>query len=295
MRAARYSLQEAVVSLRRAARSTAMSIGTVAVAFLTLGGFLLAATNLQRIVEQWASAAEMSVFLRDDIDEATRATLQSELGAHRAVAGVEYVSKDGALERFKTDFPELADVSQTGSTNPFPASLELRLRTDPESTGAADALATQIVERPGVADVRYDRQWLERVMTLVTGIRLAGLAIAGVLVLGAAFTVAAVVRLSLFTRRDEIEVMQLVGAPFAFIRGPSVAEGTVIGGLGASVSLLLLWAFYALARSRMLESLSALGAAADVQFLGGVEAALIILAALVVGGLTGTVVSRAIR
>lgn len=295
MRAIQYSLQEATISLRRAARSTAMSIGTVAVAFLTLGGFLLAATNLQRLVEQWASAAEMSVFLRDDIGEAARAALESELAAHRAVMAVEYVSKENALARFKSDFPELADVSQTGAENPFPASIELRLRTDPESTGAADALAAQIVERAGVADVRYDRQWLSRVMTLVNAIRFAGIAIAGVLVLGAAFTVAAVVRLSLFARRDEIEIMRLVGAPFAFIRGPSVAEGTVIGGVGATVSLVLLWALYRAARTRLGEGLNALTGTADVRFLDSFEAGFIIVAALLVGGLTGTVVSRAVR
>lgn len=295
MRAIRYSLREAFINLRRALRSTAMSIGTVAVAFLTLGGFLLAATNLQRLVNEWASAAEMSVFLRDDSDEETRVALEKELASHRAVAGVEYVSKENARARFKTDFPELAELSATGTTNPFPASLELRLRTDPESTGAADALATQLTERPVVADVRYDRQWVDRVMTLVGGLRLAGIAIAGVLVLGAAFTVAAVVRLSLFTRRDEIEIMRLVGAPFAFIRGPSVAEGTVIGGLGAIVSLLLLWALYLAGRTRMAEGLSALTGAGDVQFLGSAEASAIILAALAVGALTGTVVSRAVR
>jgi cell division transport system permease protein len=295
MRAIRYSLQEATISLRRAARSTIMSIGTVAIAFLTLGGFLLAATNLQRLVDQWASAAEMSVFLRDDIAEATRAALQLELAEHRAVAGVEYVSKENALARFKTDFPELADVSETGGNNPFPASLELRLRTDPESTGAADALATQIAERPGVADVRYDQQWLARVMTLLNGIRVAGVVIAGVLMLGAAFTVAAVVRLSLFARRDEIEIMRLVGAPFVFIRGPSVAEGTVIGGLGASVSLLLLWGVYRAMRPEVAEALGVLSGTADFRFLGGFEAAFIVVAALIVGGITGTVVSRAVR
>jgi len=295
MRAVRYSFQEAFSSLRRALQSTAMSIGTVAVAFLTLGGFLLAATNLQRIVEQWASAAEMSVFLRDDLDEAVRAQLAADLASHRAVAAVEYVSKDQALARFKADFPELADVAETGGENPFPASLELRLRTDPESTGAADALATQLVERAGVADVRYDRQWLTRAMTLVTGIRVAGLVIAGVLVLGAAFTVAAVVRLSLFARRDEIEIMRLVGAPFAFIRGPSVAEGTVIGGAGASVALVLLWVFYLTAKTRIADTLSSLTGPSELHFLGRAEAGLMVLAALVVGGVTGVVVSRAIR
>jgi cell division transport system permease protein len=295
MKTVRYSLQEALLSLRRAARSTVMSIGTVAVAFVTLGGFVLIATNLQRVVQQWAAAAEMSVFLRDDIDAGTRAALQSELQTHRAVEAVEDVTKEQALARFRTDFPELADVAQSGARNPFPASFELRLRTDPESAGAADALAMQLTERPGVADVRYDRQWLDRVMAIITGVRVAGLAIAGVLVLGAAFTVAAVVRLSLFARRDEIEIMRLVGAPFAFIRGPSVAEGTLIGGLGAAVALLLLWALFVATRTRIREAMAAFAGQSDFRFLEPSETALIVLAALVVGGLTGVIVSRAVR
>jgi cell division transport system permease protein len=272
-----------------------MSIGTVAVAFVTLGGFLLAATNLQRVVEQWDSTAEMSVFLRDDVDAATRGQLGSELGAHPAVAGVEYVSKEQAMARFKADFPELTDMAEAGFSNPFPASIELQLRSDAVSAGAADQLVGQLRERAGVADVRYDRDWIRRLQTLVTGLRLTGLVIAGVLVLGAAFTVAAVVRLSLFARRDEIEIMRLVGAPFAFIRGPSVAEGTVIGGCGAGLALLVLYVLYRSFKLRLTEALAALIAAGELRFLGVSEAALMVLAALVLGGLTGTVVARTIR
>lgn len=295
MRAARYSFSEALLTLRRAGRSTVMSIGTVAVAFLTLGGFLLVATNLQRIVETWGSTAEMSVFLRDDVDEGTRGRLEADLKAHQAVARVDYVSKEQALVRFKTDFPELTDVAETTESNPFPASFELQLRTDPVSAGRADALADQLRDRNGVSDVRYDREWIDRLMTIVTGIRVTGVAVASVLVLGAAFTVAAVVRLSLFARRDEIEIMRLVGAPFAFIRGPSVAEGTVIGGLGAIVALLLLFALYQTFKTPLGEALAALTSRGELQFLGVTEGALMVLAALVLGGLTGTVVSRAIR
>lgn len=295
MRAVTYSLQEALLSLRRAGRDAAMSIGTVTVAFLTLGGFLLVATNLQRIVERWASAAEMSVYLRDDIDEGARTQLVSELREHRSVAAVEYVSKDQALARFNTDFPELADVAATAAGNPFPASLELRLKTDPESTGAADALATQLMDRGGIADVRYDRGWLARLLAIVTGIRMAGIAIAAVLVLGAAFTVAAVVRLSLFTRRDEIEIMRLVGAPFAYIRGPSVAEGTLIGGVGAALALLILGVLFRTAQPQLRNALTAFAGPGDLQFLGGGEGVLLVVAAVAVGGLTGVLVSRAIR
>ncbi len=100
-----------------------MSVGTIAIAFFTLGGFLLIATNLQSVVERWASAAEMSVYLRDDTDEATRAQLEDELRQHPAVAAIDYISKNQALQRFQIDFPELADVAMATTGNPFPASI----------------------------------------------------------------------------------------------------------------------------------------------------------------------------
>jgi cell division transport system permease protein len=295
VRALRYSLDEALVSLRRAGRSTILSIGTVAVAFLTLGGFALVTSNLQQLIEQWASAAEMSVFLRDDIDAATRTALDVELRSHAAVSGVEFVSKEQALARFKSEFPELVDAAATNEGNPFPASFELQLRADDASSRSADILASELAARSGVADVRYDRQWLARVMALVRGIRLTGTGIAGVLVLGAAFTVAAVVRLSLFARRDEIEIMRLVGAPFAFLRGPSVAEGTIIGGVGAVVALLALYLIYQSFKTRLSEIIAALVSQGEVRFIGAGDATLMILAALALGGLTGVVVSRAVR
>ena len=132
MKAIGYAFTEALVSLRRSGRSAAMSIVTIAIAFLALGGFLLVSANLRALVDRWASSAELSVYLRDDGDNASRQALLEELSAHSAVAGVEYVSKDMALERFRRDFPELADVAESAD-NPFPPSIEVRLHTDPES------------------------------------------------------------------------------------------------------------------------------------------------------------------
>ncbi|HXG90242.1 MAG TPA: ABC transporter permease [Vicinamibacterales bacterium] len=290
MRAVRYALEQALVSLSRSGRSAAMSIGTIAIAFLTLGLFLLVSENLESVIQRWAAAAEMSVFLRDELDETTRGELMAELGAHRAVAAVEFVSKQDALARFKHDFPELGDLAES-SENPFPPSIEVRLHTDPASTGAAEAMAQQMAERSGVADVRYDRQWLGRLMAIVGAIRLTGLAIAAVLVLGAAFTVAAVVRLSLQARQDELEIMQLVGAPFGYIRGPSVAEGTFLGGIGAALSLLALWALFSAMRGRLSETIAGLANGGEVRFLGMADATGLVVAGLVVGALAGVIAS----
>ena len=295
MSALGYALEEALVNLRRNGRSAAMSVGTIAIAFLTLGLFLLASANLQGLVERWAAAAEMSVYLRDDAEDSVRQQLETELTAHPAVVSLEYVSKEQALERFRTDFPELGDIADSGTKNPFPASLEVRLRTDPASAGAADAMADLLVLRPGVADVRYDRQWIERLLAIVNGIRLAGVAVAAVLVLGAAFTVAAVVRLSLEARDDELDIMQLVGAPFAYIRGPSVAEGTVLGGMGALLSLLLLWGVFVTVRGRLSDIVSGFAEIGELRFLTAGESVLLVVAGLVVGGVAGVIASRSVR
>ena len=294
MKALGYAFREALVSLRRSGRSAAMSMGTIAIAFLTLGGFLLVSSNLQSVADRWASAAEMSVYLGNDIDEASRDALIEELRAHTAVAGVEYVSKEQALERFKLDFPELADVAVT-TDNPFPPSIEVRLRTDPESSGAADAMAEGLAEREGVVDVRYDRAWLSRLVGLLTSVRVAGFIIAGVLMLGAAFTVTAVVRLSLQARREELDIMQLVGAPFSFIRGPAIVEGTLLGGIGALLSLAVLWALYSTTRSQLREAMAAWGSVGELRFLSSSESALLVLIGLAVGAAAGVVASKTVR
>jgi cell division transport system permease protein len=294
MRAIEYAFSEALVSLRRSGRSAAMSMATIAIAFVTLGGFLLVAANLQSLVERWASSAELSVYLRDDVDDVSRQTLVDELGAHAAVAGVEYVSKAEALARFRRDFPEIADVAESAD-NPFPPSIEVRLHTDPASSGAADAMATALAEREGVVDIRYDREWLSRLMAIIGSIRLAGVTAAAVLVLGAAFTVAAVVRLSLQTRREEVDIMRLVGAPFAFIRGPSIAEGTILGGIGALLSVAMLWALFAATRDQLTAAMAEWGSVEALRFLGLREAALLVGGGLVVGGLAGLMASRAAR
>jgi cell division transport system permease protein len=293
MRALNYALQEALVSMRRGGRSAVISIITIAIAFLTLGAFLLLSANLQRVAEQWAAAAEMSVYLEDTIDDATRTALQAELQQHAAVAGVEVVSKEAALQRFTSDFPELADVA-TGA-NPFPASFEVRLRPEADAGEAAASLAATLTDRPGVADVRYDGQWIARLLEVVAAIRIGGVVVAAVLVLGAAFTVAAVVRLSLESRHAEVDIMQLVGAPSTFVRGPFVAEGTLLGALGATLSIVLLWGLYVALRGRVGAAMAGVVPVEAVRFLGFGDGLMVVAAGLVVGALAGTIASRVAR
>lgn len=290
-----YSFEEALASLVRGGRAAVMSMGTIATAFLALGGFLLVTGNLQRVVQQWMESAEVSVFLRDDASEAARAAVESALGTRPGVVEVAYLSKEDALSRFRTDFPELADVTTTLGLNPFPASFEVRLQPGPGVADEAAALAAAVVDVEGVADVQFDRQWLERLLSLIAGVRAAGIVVTIVLLLGAAFTVTAVVRLSLHARRAEIDIMQLVGAPMGFIRGPFVTEGMLLGGIGAVLAILLLAGGFAATRSSLGAGLAGLAGADAVAFLTGGDMLLLVGAGLSVGALAGFVASRSAR
>jgi cell division transport system permease protein len=241
MRALEYAFREAGLSLWRRRASSLFAVVAIALALVVLGGLLLVTSNVERLVGVWSSAAEFSVYLRDDATSEQRGTIESSIDASGVALGREYVSKAQALTRFRRDFSELASLTQGFEGNPFPASVEVRVRPDAERDGRADRLVASLAAAQGVADVRYDRDWISRVTAGLGAARGIGLALAVVMAIAAGLTVASVVRLGLHARRDEIEIMQLVGSPYAYIRGPFVAEGLMQGGLGAMLALAALW------------------------------------------------------
>ncbi len=295
MTALGYAFAEAWTSIRRAGRSAAVSIGTIAVAFITLGGFLMASVNVQRVLDRWLESAEVSVYLVDELPDEVRTALELHLRQQPIVAAVEFVSKEKALARFEADFPELQDVATAVPQNPFPAAFEVRLRPEEAGGPDVDELTAGLSGRDGVADVRYDRRWLTRLTNVVRTAQLAAAVIAGVLMLGAGFTVAAVVRLSLHARRGEIDIMQLVGAPFSYIRGPFIVEGLLLGGAGAIVAVAVVALAYTAAARWLGPDLAGFIGVAQLQFLGLREAVVMVGGGFGVGAAAGTVASRSAR
>ena len=182
----------------------------------------------------------MSVFLLDDATSEQGGAPKALIDRSGAAEGRQYVSKVEALTTFRRELAELASLTDGFDDNPFPASIEVHLSAAAEADGGADALLHDAAALPGVADIRYDREWLTRIASGLAAVRGPGFALGFLLALAAAVTVAAVVRLGLHARRDEIEIMQLVGSPLAFIRGPFVAEG-LMQGVGALLAIALLW------------------------------------------------------
>ncbi len=287
MRALQYAFEEATASLWRGRRSAALSALTIAVALFVLGGFLVVTANLERLAGEWSQAAGLSVYLDDGVSEADRAAIELALRPGGVVVSIQYVSRVEALQRFKAMFSDLTAVADGLDSNPLPASYEVRLQAAAGAGEAAGTLAAQIEKLPGVADVRYDRDWLERLMSGVAVVRGVGLMLGGLLTVAAALTVANVVRLTLYARRDEIDIMQLVGAPRTFVRGPFVMEGTLQGGLGAVLALAGLAGVFLALEPRYLTPLAQAVNLSSVRFLPLDFCAVLLLGGMAVGCLGG--------
>jgi cell division transport system permease protein len=290
-----YAFGEAAASLWRRRGSSLLAVLTISVAMFVLGVFLLVTLNAERWMSGWTDAAEVSVYLADDISAEQRTAVASVISGHRSVAGSEFVSSSDAVKRFGRMFPELAQAASGLGSPGLPASFEVRLRNGETTAPEVEPLVFALRRMPGVVDVRYDRQWFDRVQAILSATRTAGAALATVLVLAAALTVASVVRLALHARRQEIEIMHLVGAPLAYIRGPFVAEGILQGGLGALVAFLLLLAVYGAGRGRLAAGASALPglAATPLAFLPLPWVVGLVAGGMLIGCIGGAIAARA--
>jgi cell division transport system permease protein len=296
VRALGYFFSEAVASLWRSRRAAVLSILTIAGGLFVLGFFIALNTNLQRIVQRWTSSAELSVYLKDNAAKDELESVDDLIAKSGMASHYEFVSKTDAAARFKQDFPDLAATADRLGTNPFPASFEVRLKPEvQDASNAVENLASSLGALNGVADVRYDSRWLGRLTAVVRLLRGLGLAIVILLAVASAVTVANVVRLAAYAREDEIEIMELVGAPLAYVRGPFVVEGVLQGGVGALLAIVLLWLVFAAASVRYGRLVSDTLGLGTITFLPLQLCLIIIVGGMLLGCAGGFVVARGVR
>jgi cell division transport system permease protein len=255
LRALAYFFEEALTSLWRSRLINALSVGTIAVSLFVLGAFLTVASNLNQVVERWTQKVSVTFFLADGLESHIRDSLVNRLRDDPAVESVEVVSREQALERFRTLFRDLRTLPDDLGENPFPASLEVALRAGKQSPDEVRRLVSAFEKAPGVQEVQYDLLWIERLSTAARLVRGVGALLGGILVLAGVFTISNVIRLTVYARQDELDIMRLVGATRGYVKGPFVVEGMLQGGLGGLVAVGLLWlAFHVLATEAMAAS-----------------------------------------
>jgi len=255
LRALAYFFEEALTSLWRSRFINALSVGSIAISLFVLGAFLSVAGNLSEVVARWTQKVQVTFFLEDHLADIARQSLDDRLRQDPAIETVAYVSRQEALRRFRELFRDLRMLPDDLGENPFPASLEVTLKPGHQSPEEVSRLVHAYEHAPGVEEVQYDLLWIQRLATAVRLMRGVGAFLGGILVLAGVFTISNVIRLTLYARQDELDIMRLVGATRAYVKGPFVVEGMIQGGLGGLVSVGLLWlAFHVVARDAVAAS-----------------------------------------
>jgi cell division transport system permease protein len=231
-------------------RLHALSIFSLAVAFVCLGASLLVLTNLRSIEERWAHAGRASIYLKDNAPAQDVEALKNALAAVSIVTSVRYVSASQARMEFgqKEAGPraELAALP----VEAFPASIEIDVRSDVTDAELADVVS-KLRQLPAVDDVETYQAWTERLGRLIRGGVAAAALLAIVVFASVLAVVGSTIRLALQRRRTEVEVLKLVGATDRFIKGPFLVEGMSQGALGALGAIGLLGALFFLVRGRL--------------------------------------------
>jgi cell division transport system permease protein len=237
-------LSEMLVNFRRGGWGVVASIGAFTVAFLVTGIFLLLTLNLSIAVAQWAEDFQVVVFLHDGNTPDKLTLLRKQLDKELAVREVTYVSKSQALADFRKQLRDQESLLEGLKDNPLPASFQLRIHKKYQTADALRQLAASLKRVEGVEDVLYGQEWIERLTGIIQVMKILGIVIGGVLGVTSLFIVANTIRLAVYARAEEIEIMRLVGATRAYIQLPLILEGTLQGGAGAALALGILYALY---------------------------------------------------
>ena len=231
-----YAVSETITNVRRNPFISVAAILVMTISLFMFGAVFLLRGAIQRSVDLFTGNVEVAVFLTDGVSSDEQEQLRLELESLEEVRSVEYESKEQAYERFLELFASSPEFTQNVDPGALPASFRVKLEDPTKYTIVAERFAN----RPGVRQVRDERETVDELFASTRRLRQAGLYMAIVVAFAAAVLIATTIRMGIFTRRKEIGIMKLVGATNWFVRGPFMVEGLAQGVLGAVFAVLLL-------------------------------------------------------
>lgn len=266
----RTPLREAVLTFKRTPLLSGLSIASIGFSLFTIGLFALVALNFRKALATLAERVEVVAFVLRGTPTETISQASQDISAFPEVLELTFVNADQALSRARRELVEFKEAYRDLEVNPLPASFEVRLRPQFRDAEHAQAVAERLRGFPFVEDVRYGRDWVERLD------RLRNMAAAVGVVIGLAFAAVAIViigvtiRITVLQRSKEISIMRLVGATNRYIRGPFLIEGAIKGVAGGLLAILMCWITFTLF------SRTSADTGATLVFFGGLQMLLIV-------------------
>ncbi len=280
---AHFVIQRVLRSLRELIWTHVLTAGTRAMTLFVFGGFLLLQENLTGLLKGWSSQLQIFAYLEEGLGDSELETVQRQVRSYPEVEGVRYVSKDEAWESFKSDLGAQSGVLEGLDREILPSSLEITVKKSYRQRASVADLAGRLKEVKGIREVEYPEVWMEKLSLLLLGVQWTKWIFGGFLFMASLLIVGSTVKLAIMARRDEIEIMQLVGATDRMIKAPFVIEGMIQGLLGASFSLLLLWLLFLFLSMRLPPSLGILIPGDQLHFLDFWQSSFLLLLGWLLG------------
>lgn len=266
MRRLLYLLREAVANVLTNRTTTLVAVATTAFTFACVGVFLLLYVNLKTMATSLEQDIQVMVYLQDDVTEQARNDIEQQLKADRAIGSLTFVSKERALADFQAQFPSESRLLQGLGQNPLPASFVVTLTAESRSSDAMRRWANRTQLITGVGQVQYNQEWVEALAGIVRYIEVAAIIVGMILSAASVTIIANTIRLALYSRREEIEILGLIGASATFIRVPYLLEGAALGLCGSALSLVILKGGFELFRHQIHSATRFLGVDALLTF-----------------------------
>jgi cell division transport system permease protein len=278
---------EAARDLRRAGRVGLSAILLITLSLAALGCFWLLSLNLGRAVAQWRERVRVVAYLRDEPRSAAVDDLLARVQALDGVQRVRFISRAEALSSLRRSLGAQANVVDQLPRNPLPASLEVTPTPEAATPDGTRGLVQRLSEMSEVDEVQGGAEWVESLAQWQRLFELTGLGVGAVLALAAILTVTTATTLVLHARRDEMEIMRLVGATEAVIRLPLLLQGMTQGLLGAALALAALVAAHAVFAPRLEPLLTLTLGLARAVFLSPIQMLLLLAGGAMLGAFGG--------
>lgn len=233
------SFRAAISNIKSNKQTCLASVGSITVALSIFSLFIFIYVNLNSLLTSWSNQVQLIVYLEDRVKADQKAKLETFIKASPEVKGVEYVSRDQAWKTFKDMFSDHAEFLGQMDINPLPASYNIQFQPSDHQFQAIKMFAERMRLKAGVESVEYGEKWIGRFETFMIFMKVFLIALGTLLSLGALLIISNTIKLSVFSRKEEIELMLLIGATPRFIKFPYLVEGVMHGILGAVLSLAL--------------------------------------------------------
>ncbi len=239
-------LRQVRSSLRHLFWTHVLTSGTMAMTLFVFGAFMLLQVNLERLLNGWGEQIQITAYLTNNLGVGDAQNLVKRIEALPEVARVRHTDQEQAWRDFQTSLGTQSGLLDGLPRDVLPASIEITIKPEQRDSLAVEQLAARLKTEKEIASVEYPQEWVERLGLAVLAVEWGKWMVGGVLFMATFFIVGSTVKLALFARKDEVEIMQLVGASEALIQAPFVLEGMIQGLVGAMLSLAALWAAYLL-------------------------------------------------